>query len=313
MQEARECNYVAEHYNWIVQMQVTGSDLRRLKRINQDFQKHWTLFDRSLDTVLGCMQGGSQGELLRDYYAKRIDCKPNEVYGVAKRALSIMKERKIFMQKAPCKIDMVKEIVSMFPHKNIITFGEYIDFADELTAAIGPAARSFHSKLASADVTVTKSKSWKTEAPRERFLYNNRDTHSNMRNTHSKPNQYTIEWDVQKRVGPATIKKMNVADFIRADSEVHVLNTAKSLDEAADIEKVDVAIIVSFTSTARQLLQRIGRAIRFKKGKVAHIFILCLTQPEGRTQEERWLKDALAELDEYIKIHFIDIKNQDYA
>lgn len=314
MKEARECNYVAEHYNWIVQRRVTGKDRAQLKKISDSFQKHWKLFDRDMDNVLGCMAGGEQGKVKRNYYASRIGCNPDEVYGVARKAMSVMRERKVFLQKAPSKLEMVQEIVNMFPDRNILTFGEYTDFADSITEMLGPNARSFHSKLPSEKRSITKYKYWKTEKAQERFLYDNRTKLSHLDVGYDpSEKQFYASWKVMKPIGAATIKKENVAAFVDLSNPVRVLNTAKALDEAADIDNIDVAIIVSFSSTARQLLQRIGRAIRFKQGKIAHIFILCLTQAEGRTQEEKWLKEALAELDEYVKIHFHSIKDYEYA
>ena len=118
---------------------------------------------------------------------------------------------------------------------------------------------------------------------------------------------YYVSWKEKVKYGKEKQKKENVHLFENS-KRVRVLNTARSLDEAADIDNVDVAIILSYSSTARQLIQRIGRVIRFAEGKVAHIFVLCLTQSEGTTQEEKWLREALIEMDEYrkIKVRFID-------
>ena len=314
MKEARECNYVAEHYNWIVDMKVSGRDLNDLDKLNREFHKTWGLFNHDLREILNAMSGGPVGSNTRERYADLLQVDSNIIYGLARRAHTAMNERKVFLQKAPSKIDMVMDIIEKFPGRNILTFGEFTGFADELTERMGDRARSFHTKIQSKLATVTKTKRWKTARPVDRFMYTNEGKLVGLKRgidlTADKP--HFVTWEIEKPVGAATLKKMYAADFEDPNSPVNILNTAKSLDEAADIDKVDVAILVSYSSTARQTIQRIGRAIRFKDGKIAHIFILCLTRAEGRTQEEKWLKEALEELDEYTHVKPYHVKAMQY-
>lgn len=65
-----------------------------------------------------------------------------------------------------------------------------------------------------------------------------------------------------------------------------ILNTAKALDEGADIPGLSVAVILSNSSSDRQKTQRIGRVIRKAENKVAEIFTLVL---KG-TVEEEWFR-----------------------
>jgi superfamily II DNA or RNA helicase len=67
---------------------------------------------------------------------------------------------------------------------------------------------------------------------------------------------------------------------------LRVLSTAKALDEGADIPDVDLLLILSGTSTARQGLQRYGRGIRYIEGK--HTIIIEIYAID--TQDERWLR-----------------------
>lgn len=82
------------------------------------------------------------------------------------------------------------------------------------------------------------------------------------------------------------VKAKVISDFSDRDSEVRVINTAKSLDEGFDISGVMLAIICSGTSSKRQDLQRTGRAIRFSEGKLGMIINLYIK----KTQDEKWLK-----------------------
>ncbi len=80
--------------------------------------------------------------------------------------------------------------------------------------------------------------------------------------------------------------KILINDFISKPSGV--INTAKSLDEGIDIPDLNVAIILSNTSSKIQKTQRIGRVIRYEENKAAEIFNLIL---KG-TNEENWFQKS---------------------
>lgn len=63
----------------------------------------------------------------------------------------------------------------------------------------------------------------------------------------------------------------------------NVLLSVRVLDEGIDVPDCSVGIIVSNSLTKRQLVQRIGRIVRPKRGKVAKIYII----PASGTFEER--------------------------
>jgi superfamily II DNA or RNA helicase len=256
MEEARKCGYVSIHYNYIIKMGLSQIDEDELKKINKQFHNTWKLFGYNLDEIITSMQKGEKGERTRAYYANIVGCSPNQVYGLASNAHKAMRDRKNFFHKAPSKLEVVKQIIGMFPKNNIITFSEFTDVSDTLTMQLGPVARSFHSGLETQII----------------------DT---------------------KKYGCARLKKLAMKEFEDPTSEVRILNTARALDEAADIDNVEVAILISYTSKARQTIQRIGRTIRYKEGKIAYIFILCLHSDEFKTQERTWLNEAIKELDDY--------------
>ena len=80
-------------------------------------------------------------------------------------------------------------------------------------------------------------------------------------------------------------KKKNATtleDFLPLESGV--LNTSKALNEGVDIPGLNLAVILSNTSSKTEKTQRIGRVIRFSPSKVAEIFTLVLRG----TVEEEW-------------------------
>lgn len=82
--------------------------------------------------------------------------------------------------------------------------------------------------------------------------------------------------------------RMTIEEF--AELPTGVMNTAKSLDEGADIKGLSVAIVLSNTSSQTQKTQRIGRVIRYEEGKNAEIFTLVI---KG-TMEEGWYNTSTA-------------------
>lgn len=81
------------------------------------------------------------------------------------------------------------------------------------------------------------------------------------------------------------------------------INTAKSLDEGADIRGLNLAIILCNTSSATQKTQRVGRVIRYEEGKEAEVFTLVIkgTNEEGwfqtSTNNQNYIEINEAELD----------------
>ena len=80
------------------------------------------------------------------------------------------------------------------------------------------------------------------------------------------------------------------------------IHTAKSLDEGADIQGLNLAIILSNTSSQTQKTQRVGRVIRKEEGKIAEIFTLVL---KG-TVEENWFTNSM-ENKPYIEINLEEL------
>lgn len=98
--------------------------------------------------------------------------------------------------------------------------------------------------------------------------------------------------------------RMTLEEFSALPSGV--LNTAKSLDEGADIKGLSVAVVLSNTSSQTQKTQRIGRVIRYEEGKNAEIFTLVIkgTMEEGwyntSTAGKNYIEISESELDEIL-------------
>lgn len=96
--------------------------------------------------------------------------------------------------------------------------------------------------------------------------------------------------------------RLTMAEF--AMMPVGVINTAKSLDEGADIAGLNLAIILCNTSSQTQKTQRVGRVIRYEEGKEAEIFTLVI---KG-TNEEAWYNTSTAGKN-YIEITEIELED----
>lgn len=95
--------------------------------------------------------------------------------------------------------------------------------------------------------------------------------------------EYSVDYHSKM---PKGIKTRNLKLFNDDHCDVHVIHTARALDEGFDVKGIDLAIISSGTSSTRQDLQRTGRAIRYQEGKTAVIINVYIKD----TQDERWLR-----------------------
>lgn len=88
------------------------------------------------------------------------------------------------------------------------------------------------------------------------------------------------------------------------DGTVDRLACVEALNEGDNIPNVDIAFIEQLNSNGLDLIQRIGRILRFRVGHVGRIVILCV---KG-TVDAKWTIEALAGLDRS-KIRWIDYKD----
>jgi superfamily II DNA or RNA helicase len=76
--------------------------------------------------------------------------------------------------------------------------------------------------------------------------------------------------------------------------KINRLSCVKAINEGHNFPGVDSGIIGQLNSKEKDLVQRIGRLIRFRPGHEAHLYIIV---SEG-TQDEKWLETATKNLDQ---------------
>ena len=89
-----------------------------------------------------------------------------------------------------------------------------------------------------------------------------------------------------------TKKQKEIALESFRDGTINVLCSTKALNQGFDVPDANMGIICGITSKSLSMIQRVGRLIRFKEGKVGEIIILYVAD----SQEEKWLKKAVKSL-----------------
>ena len=84
------------------------------------------------------------------------------------------------------------------------------------------------------------------------------------------------------------VRSANLDKLIDNRTKVTRISTAKALNEGVNVPDISMAIIASGTSKVKDLIQRIGRVVRWEEGKQALIFHLHI---EG-SQEEKWVSSS---------------------
>lgn len=92
---------------------------------------------------------------------------------------------------------------------------------------------------------------------------------------------YVVHSKKTKKKNRLTIEEFN-------EMPTGILNTSQALDEGADLNGLNLAIVLSNTSSKRQKIQRIGRVIRKEEGKISEVFTLVMKN----TVEERWFENS---------------------
>lgn len=90
------------------------------------------------------------------------------------------------------------------------------------------------------------------------------------------------------KVTPAKKRRENLKKFQDGRTKVNRISTVKSLNEGANLNRVDFIIIAAGTSKLKDFIQRVGRSIRWQDGKEALIVRLYVKD----SQEEKWVKSS---------------------
>lgn len=88
------------------------------------------------------------------------------------------------------------------------------------------------------------------------------------------------------------------------NGEIEHLSCVRALNEGMNIPELDAAIIVQSSSKKREIIQRIGRCVRWRENHTAKIYIV---NSQG-TQDVVWTTKALEGIDKK-KINYIHYKN----
>jgi superfamily II DNA or RNA helicase len=75
--------------------------------------------------------------------------------------------------------------------------------------------------------------------------------------------------------------------------ELDWMGVVNALNEGKNVNNLDQSLIVQLDSSERNLVQRIGRNVRFRPGHKAKIYVLVV----AATVDEQWYKSAFAEFD----------------
>lgn len=96
--------------------------------------------------------------------------------------------------------------------------------------------------------------------------------------------------------------KANLKLFI--DEEIDELACIKALNEGHNLPMVDNAVIVQLNSNSLDLIQRIGRACRWRPGHEANIYLFICKD----TQDEVWAENALKNFNKDSIKHYSNVK-----
>ena len=99
-------------------------------------------------------------------------------------------------------------------------------------------------------------------------------------------------------------KSDSVAYDAFKNESINRLSCVKAVNEGHNFPGVDSGIIGQLNSKEKDLVQRIGRLIRFRPGHEAHLYIVI----SESTQDEKWLETAIENLDQS-KVEYIRIDN----
>ena len=275
LEEAEREQYVASFDLYCIKIPLSMKQIAELSEINESFDKAYSHFDqlgvdrsKTLTTVIKVLKD----KVLEKSINQANGWSSNTCLGLARKTLSIIKKREAFFKKAESKIVVAKRVIEILKEHRIITFSQHTEVADKIAADLHDAV-AYHGSLKTKYFVQSQSK-------------------------------YVPE-DVAKTMLPKTVKKIGLTKLLASakhsfeSGEKRVLCCAKKVDEAANINNVNTALIVSFSSSDLQLVQRIGRVIRAEEGKRATVIILYLGSVK-KTQEQRWLEDALAKTKEPI-------------
>ena len=83
-------------------------------------------------------------------------------------------------------------------------------------------------------------------------------------------------------------KRTENLNLLKSGKSITRISAAKALNEGMDIPDISMAIIASGTSKTKDMIQRIGRTVRWEEGKQAVIYRIYVED----SQEEKWIASS---------------------
>lgn len=276
LEEALREGYISNYVEYNFAISLPRIERMHYDKLDRKFGKYFATFKFDFDLAKKCLD-----QEFAEQYAKELKWEPDIVKVHAFQFFRAMRERKEYLYSAPSKLRVTEEIIKSFPDRKIITFSQETKIADQLDEIFEDGA-SYHSNLGTILVDKISQKQLGEKKGKKYEIYNE---------GLYTWNEIKLKFPNVKRIGAPTRLKEILNGFI--EGKYKYLFTAKKLDEGLDNDDIDFSIIISGSSRYRQHVQRIGRSLNKKEGKLSIIVHLYITD----TQDEKWLSSRQLETD----------------
>jgi len=296
LEEAREHDWVSDFTIYNLGIELSSKEDTYYKSLQKQYNKYFKTFDFDYGLAMECLSN----DKLRKRHAEDLGWEEGAVMTHAVQLTRIVQKRKSFLYELPLKVELAEKIIRKFSDDIFITFSESNKIADELTRQMPDISVSYHSDLSTL-ITDKRTK----EVIAESVTIDGKTRYKD--NTGRAYDWKSIKEAYPKlslrRKGIKTRRKEALKLFKNKDNLTRAINTAKALDEGANIPQITASIVTSGTSKTRQSIQRLGRSIRKVKGKIAFQVEIYVKN----TQDELWLRSRQKEL---VNIKWIDTINE---
>ena len=268
LEEAEREGYISPYDFFALKVPLTREETSDYKDVSDEFDKAYAHFGRNykyLQTLL-------KDPFARKEFEHRKGIAPGVCAHLVRKTYELMRERESMLKQHPRKIDYAVRIISEhFSDKPVLVFTESTEVVNQLVERLGDKAAAYHGGLPTQYFRDGKLTSYDLQGAR---FARARGIKIN-----------AVSGDRQC--------KQNLSAF--ESGRVGVLACARMLDEGANIDGATVAIILSYSSASIQMVQRLGRVIRYAEGKHATIVALYMGTAKFKTQEKRWLEKAISD------------------
>jgi superfamily II DNA or RNA helicase len=169
LEEAEKEGWVSTFTVYNLGIDLTEEDRTYYGKLNKEFNRYFSTFDFDFNLAMSCMSNNVM--IKRVASNLRWDEKVVRIHALQFNRK--MQERKKFLYKAKCLIDVVIELINLFPNRKIITFGESTETADLLNKLSPRKSVAYHSNLET--IIVKGKKKGKTIRRREAMEQFNND------------------------------------------------------------------------------------------------------------------------------------------